>query len=286
MDNQDSLKIIESIGQTLKEKREHKGFSLGYISDITRINFRMLEDIEAGILREEPGPVFVRGFIRSYARQVGMNDQEIQEMIQSVPALQGDEQLHHMDPIKSVGDSGKISMQPFILGGIILVIVAVAYLGFATFSKQDSAPQLSEEVEEVEVITEPEQETASVPEVAPEPVPQPAIQEPVKTPEPVATVKPVETTPVQATVPESTDYLRLKISARELTWLTVTADNEKPHEILLQPGEAMEWNASENYLLNISNTKHVDVLLNSKPLKVDQKKDLLVNWTITRDMLE
>ncbi|MBF0238706.1 MAG: helix-turn-helix domain-containing protein, partial [SAR324 cluster bacterium] len=53
------------------------------------INFRMLEDIEAGILREEPGPVFVRGFIRSYARQVGMNDQEIQgENIKDILMLQ------------------------------------------------------------------------------------------------------------------------------------------------------------------------------------------------------
>jgi hypothetical protein len=52
----------------LRQRREAKGIALAEISRITRIPLHNLERLEQGRFEELPADVFVRGFLRSYAR--------------------------------------------------------------------------------------------------------------------------------------------------------------------------------------------------------------------------
>ena len=67
---------MESIGTYLRRERELRGLSLEEVADTTRIPLRSLEQLEAGDYAELPGDTFVRGFLRAYARAVGLSSDE------------------------------------------------------------------------------------------------------------------------------------------------------------------------------------------------------------------
>jgi hypothetical protein len=56
--------------------RKQRGMSINDIATVTRIPVRSLERLESGLFEELPADVFVRGFLRSYARCVGLSAEE------------------------------------------------------------------------------------------------------------------------------------------------------------------------------------------------------------------
>jgi cytoskeletal protein RodZ len=75
----------EHFGTSLRRAREDHALSLNEISLATKVPRSSLELIEEGNLEGLPAQVFVRGFIRSYARAVGVS--EIQPLQQYDRAL-------------------------------------------------------------------------------------------------------------------------------------------------------------------------------------------------------
>ena len=61
-------------GEHLKREREMRGVSLEEVSAATRISTRFLEAIESDKWESLPGGVFNRGFIRSVARYLGLDE--------------------------------------------------------------------------------------------------------------------------------------------------------------------------------------------------------------------
>ena len=66
-----------SFGQELKKEREIRGITLREIADSTKISKRFLEAIERNDFDTLPAPVFTRGFIREYARYLGLNPDDM-----------------------------------------------------------------------------------------------------------------------------------------------------------------------------------------------------------------
>src|SRR6185503_3055279 len=66
-----------SFGEELRREREIRGISLKEISDATKISKRFLEALERNDHTTLPAPVFTRGFVREYARYVGLNSEEM-----------------------------------------------------------------------------------------------------------------------------------------------------------------------------------------------------------------
>ncbi|MCZ6904391.1 MAG: helix-turn-helix domain-containing protein, partial [Acidobacteria bacterium] len=66
-----------SFGENLRREREMRGVDLREIADATRINLRFLEAVENEKFGALPGGVFNRGFIRSYARYLGLDEEKI-----------------------------------------------------------------------------------------------------------------------------------------------------------------------------------------------------------------
>ena len=63
---------MESVGQYLRRQRESKRMSVEEVARSTRVPMPSVERIEADQFDELPGEVFVRGFLKSYARAVGL----------------------------------------------------------------------------------------------------------------------------------------------------------------------------------------------------------------------
>src|SRR6202040_2454234 len=67
---------VGTFGEKLRQQREQRGISLDAISTVTKISPRMLRAIEDEHFDQLPGGVFNKGFVRAYARQVGLDEEE------------------------------------------------------------------------------------------------------------------------------------------------------------------------------------------------------------------
>ena len=68
---------MESFGAFIKSEREKKGVSLKEISNVTKISHHVLEALESDHVEEFPYPAFAKGFLHTYAKQLGLNSNEI-----------------------------------------------------------------------------------------------------------------------------------------------------------------------------------------------------------------
>ena len=64
----------EHFGSCLRRAREDRALTIGDVSASTKVPRSALELLESGTLSGLPAHVFVRGFIRSYAKAVGIKD--------------------------------------------------------------------------------------------------------------------------------------------------------------------------------------------------------------------
>lgn len=68
---------METVGQLLRRHRLEKRMSAAEISRATRVPMSSVERIESDRFDELPGEVFVRGFLKSYARAVGVAPEDV-----------------------------------------------------------------------------------------------------------------------------------------------------------------------------------------------------------------
>jgi cytoskeletal protein RodZ len=68
---------MDSVGQILRQRREAKNMSIEEIARATRVPMSSVERIESDQFDELPGEVFVRGFLRSYAKAVELDPDEV-----------------------------------------------------------------------------------------------------------------------------------------------------------------------------------------------------------------
>jgi cytoskeleton protein RodZ len=66
-----------SLGEFLRQERERRGVTIEQVASATKINVRLLHSLEADHYADLPAKPFVRGFVTSYARFVGLNPREI-----------------------------------------------------------------------------------------------------------------------------------------------------------------------------------------------------------------
>ncbi|MBL8720834.1 MAG: helix-turn-helix domain-containing protein [Myxococcales bacterium] len=65
------------VGARLRRERELRGMSIEEIGRATRIPLVSLEKLETDRFDDLPGEVFVRGFLRGYAKAVGLSPEEV-----------------------------------------------------------------------------------------------------------------------------------------------------------------------------------------------------------------
>lgn len=78
---------MESIGEFFKQVRETKGLTIDEVASKTRIRTDFVKALEDGNFAKLPDQVFARGFVRSYARSLGLDeDDAIHRFTQSAGA--------------------------------------------------------------------------------------------------------------------------------------------------------------------------------------------------------
>jgi transcriptional regulator with XRE-family HTH domain len=67
---------VQSFGQRLQKEREKQGVTLDEVCASTKVAVRFLRAIEEERFDQLPGGIFNKGFVRSYAQHLGINEQE------------------------------------------------------------------------------------------------------------------------------------------------------------------------------------------------------------------
>ena len=68
---------MQAFGSNLRKQREFRAIELEEIAEATMINLRFLQAIEQGRPEDLPHPTFVKGFLRAYARHIGIDGDEV-----------------------------------------------------------------------------------------------------------------------------------------------------------------------------------------------------------------
>lgn len=74
MDNTPDTSNLSNVGATLRAAREEQGLAVADIAARIKFSTRQVEALEAGELNNLPEGAFLRGFIRSYARTVQLDE--------------------------------------------------------------------------------------------------------------------------------------------------------------------------------------------------------------------
>lgn len=75
--DQDAAPRAPRAGADLRAARERVGWSLSQMAEALRIRYQYLEALEEGRIADLPGNAYVLGFMRSYARALGLDPNEI-----------------------------------------------------------------------------------------------------------------------------------------------------------------------------------------------------------------
>lgn len=118
-----------TLGEKLRKAREERGISISEVAEQTRISPHYLECIENDDYRTLPGGIFNKGFVKSYAKFVGLDEQEaIQDYSRLIAQQEGevDEPLKTYRPEVLTDDRASSSMLP-------TIIIAIIILGLMSF---------------------------------------------------------------------------------------------------------------------------------------------------------
>jgi len=106
------LVLAGELGERFKSYRVDAGVEIADLAVRTRIGARYLRSLEEGRLEDLPGPVFVKGFIRSVCAELGRDPFPLMELVDRIRVEE--------EPEEADGNDGSKRVTPLILSGILL----------------------------------------------------------------------------------------------------------------------------------------------------------------------
>ena len=134
----------QRIGEVIRTARENAGYTLEHVSRETRVHLshlRAIEDMTPGLLG---APVYAKGYIRSYARYLGLNEQDtLDRFLRECAAILEDPEKPEIAP-PATSKSRKLPLAVPVLGLLVVgLAVAGAVVVFATGDKPAPATPAS-----------------------------------------------------------------------------------------------------------------------------------------------
>jgi cytoskeletal protein RodZ len=244
--------LQESFGDFLKKHREASGKSLDSVARSTRIPKRYLQAFEENNSAQFPEETFTRGFLRSYAIEIGLDVEEVLARYDRLKRAMMPTQIKEMKkPGQAIvlGDtqaSLKMLSQWGPRFGLIAVIVVGLFLviGGWRFLSQSSSQSEDQVAESTEV------------------------------PPPATEVAPVDATPAEITTQSSEKLVTpappsaLVVTALKATSLSVRLDDHPTQEMSLEEGQSQTFQVMKEVELRSADRRALQFSYNGKPLEV------------------
>lgn len=246
-----------SFGTWLRRQREAREISLRDIAERTKIGIRYLEALEEDRLDVLPAPVFTKGFLREYARYIGLSPDEAVNYYLSYLGTHGGPDAS--DPKELVrarprAASGRWTFVFFLVATALLLALLVMFSRWA--EKRRVAPDSLE---------------GRPPMAAP--------------PTAVAPPAPVDEEPVvQQTAP-----LEIDIELTDTCWIRRSVDGGGAIAETRSKGQSLRIEAKNSVVLTLGNAGAVQIRVNGRPFPLAQKAgevvtDLKIDLELARSL--
>ena len=186
-----------SVGQQLRAGRERAGLSVDDAARALKLSNRQVESLEHDDWASLPGKTMIRGFVRNYARLVGLDGRELMAALEGMampksPELRGAEGTPVSMPKE--GKSDRKDVLRVLAGLLVLVLAMVAYFFLPPDIWQSTVQAIKDASQSNEVVVD---TVADSPPVVPETpasvaqVESVTPEQPVVVPEPASVSEPV-----------------------------------------------------------------------------------------------
>lgn len=252
---------MESFGARLKREREQRKITLDDIAVSTKIGTRFLLAIEEEHFDQLPGGIFNKGFVRAYARHLGIDEEQaIADYVAasgvSLPEVQPEAAPELAVLAGRVQETGSRSDDiPWGVFAIVLLVVAFGFAiwGFETREKASTSGS----------IVKVKGSAAATQNVAPDNGPalgtagQPSQPSPSQAAGSEGNAAPPDAAPSPGT-------FLVSIKAREDSWLAITADGQQIMEDTLSATAEKSIAARKEIVIKTGNVGGLDISFNGK----------------------
>ena len=280
-----------AFGDRLRREREMRGITLNEITESTKISRRHLEALEGEHFEQLPGGVFNKGFVRAYARFLGIDEDQAVADYSAASNEQPEPEDKfpleiHEEPKRELNP--RRSRVPLVFALAVLVGVLVGYGFWMKSRPRNSAAVATQSTPAPVAVSEPKAQT---------PAPQPETSssaEPAKTATESAPSKPAakpvpqevarETESVQPSsghtstaagdvsddpppspvVKENSFFVQVK--AKEDSWVSIVADGKSVMQRVLAADKQKKIKAGKSVILRTGNAGGIEVSFNGRPL--------------------
>jgi len=267
------------VGSLLRKSREERNIDLDEAVDVTRIRRHYLEALENEEWSKLPSQAFIKGFLRSYAEFLGLDEEMVRDYYQKVSLSQTPEPhvLKEIEP--QPGRWHLISIIPVLALALIAAIIlqrgAISqffgkpfqYLKTQSIAEREDRP--AEPVEEEDSALQDDKENEGLFSPDEEPVEREVereaeveialesepFEDDMDLDEPTTPVDEVDET---ALLPQFT----LTADVMSETWIAMYIDDEPVREYLLQPGQNVRWTADKGFYILVGNAGGIKFFLN------------------------
>ena len=242
-----------SFGAWLRRQREARDISLREIADSSKISLRYLEAFEQDRFDILPARVFAQGFLREYAKYVGLDpDEVVNHYLASQQEADTEEATgeERAEP-KRAGTSSSWWFHVLLVIGVAATLVLAALLAFQT------------ERGRARIAPAEGGTAAATPALPPPAAPREAEPAAPQAVDPAAEPVPEAAQP-QAAAP-ATDPLQVLVRFRERCYVEATVDGERRVRQEQAAGDVLTLPAQQEVLLTLGNAGGVDVEVNGRP---------------------
>jgi cytoskeleton protein RodZ len=291
---------MDELGHILREARENKGLTLAQVQSEIRINPKFLDALETGEYHRLPTPVHVRGFLRNYARFLGLDPQPLldryeirlkekpapppPEIRREDPSLSTAPIQHgptFFDPVNFEVNAGNQSSSSdssavrLIIIAALLIAVALVFNRFLPLltSGEDGSEALTQSItaflqgqtEAGPVLDEVDpDELILQPEMATGGLPITGTsRNPGMAPSSLDPADTLPPSPTRPALPATMETIELRLEITERGWMEVTIDGDVVFTgIVRDTDPAYEFTAQEEAIVNTGNAIGVFVYIN------------------------
>src|SRR2546428_2293819 len=239
----------DSLGEYFQRAREAKGLTVEEAAARTRILPQFLKAVEENNYGRLPDEVLGKGFVRSYARILGLDEaaviRKFDESGGQFYAKRAEretlrQQLEEEERRKKVNRN------------TVVGVVGVALLLLFVLIGRDR--DRSERLPALEAPPSASQQVPAPPPPAAEPAESESEPAPRLAPGPLEVERNFSgALPLEGVAPDDRKKMVLDVEAIERCWVKVQTDRGTPQEVLLYPGDRVRWKAQERLALTLGN---------------------------------
>ena len=277
---------MSTLGEKLRAARLQRGLSLEDLAQATKINIRFFDEIERGNVPNLP-VTYYRAFIRSFARQVGLDGDELLRAELPPPPTPVSAAGVPAPPVPVPADSPAAPVPQPASSGPELPRRTATFGQEAQGAARTGSPPKTYPVKTLIVLMVILAVGLALSVVwmknerSPRPVEEISVSSPAKQDEPVAP-RPARDSiaagaPETAATADSVDSLTLKAATLDSVWLRIDIDGIAIHEYTFPPHYTMQWKARQFFVVSVGNGAGMEFTLNGLAVGVlgDQKKPVL-----------